>query len=403
MGKVRKASGCGIAPLRLLLALLTAALLAGAIACAGDSGVVAVSPSDEGLIAVTNVSGGMGISVPRSYALHYISQDGGLTWSKRDYPWGIPADWRQDVWSYQDYQQDSVDTPRGSYRIDGSDIQLRTPDGEYQTVYSAAHLKSPINRWLQGEKIDSQSPNIVLSSGPVSIDYDPPSGNVVAAMGILGAVVGTPDGNWTSAIVGPYYPVDFSSSSRVGALLSGISLWAAVLAFPLSMIALAITVVSAARILPIYASAGVYYNPASLSIITLPMAILFMLVAVTFAVILLVIVGTDTIGYPLQEHIAWYCLIISAVFSLVSVAVSLDSMGFSITGGWSFSRRMLAVTIGYFGAMMVFVLLPLVVWAQLGEYLTFAKSVSILICAASTVGLVRYYWRASRKGIAPKS
>ena len=402
MGKTRNASGCGIAPLRLLLALLTAALLAGAIACASDSGVVAVGPSDEGLIAVTNVSGG-GISVPRSYALHYISQDGGLTWSKRDYPWAIPADWRQDVWSYWEYQQDSVDTPRGSYRIDGSDIQLRTPDGEYQTVYSAAHLKSPINRWLQGEKIDSQSPNIVLSSGPVSIDYDPPSGNLVAAMGILGVVVGTPDGNWTPADVGPYYPIDFSSSSRVGALLSSISLWAAVLAFPLSMIALAITVVSAARVLPVYASTGVYYNPASLSIITLPMAILFMLVAATFAVILLVIVGTDTIGYPLQEYIARYCLIISAVFSLVSVAVSLDSMGFSITGRWSLSRKMLAVTIGYFGAMMVFVLLPLVVWAQLGEYLTFAKSVSILICAASAVGLISYYWRASRKSTAPQS
>ena len=213
MGKVRKTFGCGIAPLRLLLALLTAALLAGAIACAGDSGVVAVGPSDKGLIAVTNVSGGsIGISVPRSYALAYISQDGGLTWSKRDYPWEIPANWRQDVWSYWDYQQDSVDTPRGSYRIDGSDIQLRTPDDEYQTVYSAAHLLSLENQRRQLKSIKGAGTILDLSDGPVSITYDPSSGNLIAAMGIVGIVVGTPDGSWIPSGVGPYHPLDFSGS-----------------------------------------------------------------------------------------------------------------------------------------------------------------------------------------------
>lgn len=51
-------------------------------------------------------------------------------------------------------------------------------------------------------------------------------------------VVGTPDGNWTLAGVGPYDLVDFSGFTRVGALLSSSALWVAVLAFPFSMLAI---------------------------------------------------------------------------------------------------------------------------------------------------------------------
>ena len=404
MAEIRKAYNRGIARLRPLLALLTIALMAGAIACGSvDYGVMAVGASNEGLIAITHASGGGGFGgyLPANYGFAYSSQDGGLTWRQRDTPGEIPAEWQQqDDWRYRNHQ---VDTPRGSYRIDGSDIQLHTPDGKYQTVYSAAHLQSPINQRVQAESIDGVGSIIEPSSGPVSITYDPPSGNLIAAMGILGVVVGTPSGSWTTAGVGIYYPLDFSGATRVGALLSSISLWAAALAFPFSMIALALTAVSVVRIFSVYAAAGGYFNPASQSIISLPMSILFTLLAVMFAVILLVILGTGRLGHPTQQYIEWFCLLVSAVFSLVSMAGSMDSLDLATNGRWGFSLRMLAVTAGAFAAMLLFVLLPFLVWAWLDDDLIFAGVVSSALCAAVAAGLIRYYWRLSRKGIVPQS
>lgn len=404
MAEVRNASNRGAAILRPFLALLTLALLAGAIACETDAGVVAVGPSDEGLIAITYASGvGFGGHSPSNYGygFAYSSQDGGLTWRQRDTPGDIPIEWQeQDTWRDRNHQ---VDTPRGSYRIDGADIQLHIPDGKYQTVYSAAHLQLPFNQWLQAESIDGAVSIIEPSSGPVSITYDSPSGNVIAAMGIQGVVAGTPDGSWTTSGVGPYYPLDFSGSARVGALLSSISLWSAALAFPSSMIALAFTAVSIARMFTVYAAAGGYFNPASQSIISLPMAILFTLLAVMFAAILLVVPGTGRLGYPAQEYIEWFCLIVSAVFSLVSISGSMDSLDHSTNGKWVFSLRMLAVTAGTFTAMLVFVLLSFLVWAWLDDDLIFAGAVSAALCAAVAAGLMRYYWRASRQDTAPQS
>lgn len=391
MAEVRKASSRGIARLRPLLALLTAALMAGAIACHTDAGVVAVVPSDEELIAITHDYGEGG----DRHSFNHRSQDGGLTWDNHDaYALVREIDWRKYV------SQHSIDTPRGAYRIDGADIQRHTPDGEYQTVYSAAHLLSTNNLWLQAENIDGTGNYLVLSSGPVSITYDPISGNVVAAMGILGVAAGTPDESWTTAGVGPYYPLDFSGSARVGALWSSISLWAAVLTFPFATIAVIFTVVSLARMFPVYAWAGGYFNTASQSFISVPLAILSILIAF-YLLASVGTVGVDDFGDPLgdssQKITTWFGLVVSAVFSLISVAGSLDSLEYSTNGAWRFSRRMLAITVGAVAAMMAFTLLSLLAGTQWGNDLKFAVLASILLCVAIAVGLIRYYWPASRK------
>ena len=88
MGKVRNAFGCGIAPLRPLLGLVAAALLAGTTACGSTyHGVVAVGPpSEEELIAITFESHEVS-----DYKTEHSSQDGGLTWSRRDKPYGNPC------------------------------------------------------------------------------------------------------------------------------------------------------------------------------------------------------------------------------------------------------------------------------------------------------------------------
>ena len=54
-----------------------------------------------------------------------------------------------------------------------------------------------------------------ITKAPYSITYDPESGNVVAAMGLLGVVVGSPDGRWTPVAVGDYSPVEFSLRAKL--------------------------------------------------------------------------------------------------------------------------------------------------------------------------------------------
>lgn len=373
MGKVRNTFGCGIAPLRPLLGLIAAALLAGAIACGGsDLGVVAVVPSDEGLAAIT-----LGYSPVENYKFEHSSQDGGLTWSgKNAYGLKEQIDWQKYLF------QAAVDTPRGSYRIDGADIQLQTSDGEYQTVYSAAHLQLPSNQWLQAENIDGI---IKPSSGPVSIAYDPSSGNVIAAMGILGGVVGTHNGIWTTVNVGGYRQINFSGLARIGALLSGLDLWLAVFAFPFSMIAIAFAVVSAVSKFPPSVLGGF-----AIIFVRLPLILMSTLLAV------LLLDNIVVIGGSFADDTLLLILFFSVLFSLISLI-------FSVAEEWILSRRPLAVTAGAFAAMMAFVLLPFMAWAMLGKYLTFAMSVSVALCAAVALCLVVYCVRTSRKYVTPSS
>ena len=247
------------------------------------------------------------------------------------------------------------------------------------------------NQWLQTESIDRGQSDIELSSGPVSINYDPPSGNVIAAMGILGAVVGTPDGSWTEVEVGRYYPLNFSGFTRVGALLSSSDLWWAVLAFPFSMMAIVFTVTSIVRNFPPSVLGGCVFI-----FVILPLVILSALLAA----VLLTNIGVDNGGSTDMDGVFMFLFFLSAICSLAAILFSvaaapcLDELVFSL--------RPLAVTLSVFAAMMAFVLLPFLVWAQLGDYLTFAKVVSSSLCAAAALGLMVYCVRTSRKYIAPQ-
>lgn len=97
---------------------------------------------------------------------------------------------------------------------------------------------TPSSRWLQ--KMQTQHLNErILSSGPIVIAYGPLSGNVIAAAGIMGVIVGTPNGEWTAVAVGEYSPADFSRIARLKTLLLHNIFWATVVTFPFLMIALA--------------------------------------------------------------------------------------------------------------------------------------------------------------------
>ena len=160
----------------------------------------------------------------------YVSHDGGMSWSLYD-----------DGLMYDFFQSQSVVTPRGVYVTDGLGVARISGYGHRELVYSTEHLRGDANEWIQGNDPQKLGWNHrFLATHPRAIIYHPDSGNVIAAMGIQGAAVETPDGRWHRAAVGPYAPTDFSFSAKTRALVESAGLvgW---IALALSLSALAVS------------------------------------------------------------------------------------------------------------------------------------------------------------------
>ena len=166
------------------------------------------------------------------YTQHYSSVDGGFTWALESNEPETNDELNRDV-----------HTPRGQYVLEGSDIVRVGLKNERVTVYSSAYLQQPGNRWIQGNDTAHFSDFLserVLASEPLSIAHDPTTGNVVVAMGLQGAVVGTPDEQWQPTAVGPYTPTDFSFAGKSMRLLFNLPFWLASIALTLSMLGLSL-------------------------------------------------------------------------------------------------------------------------------------------------------------------
>ena len=180
-----------------------------------DFGIVDLGISENGTI-----HSGQGIHGGRS---QYRSSDGGLSWASSS---GDPG---QIEWG-----EASVQTPRGMYVIQGPDIVMVDADGLPQVAYSTAFMQENRNVWAQEHattRLDARK----ITTMPLSIVYDERSGNLIAAMGIQGVVVGAPDGVWTPYAVGRSSPVDFSFSGKTSLLLSNGVFWAMAVALSVSM------------------------------------------------------------------------------------------------------------------------------------------------------------------------
>ena len=194
-----------------------------------NEGVAMVGVTVEGVLTAWN-------GQRSGYYRSFSSNDGGLTWSQdvnRDAepPGEGPVEWGGE----------RVVTPRGTYLIEGTDIVL-ADGGQRRIAYSAKFLSDSGNENIQKFATSDLAGNYVLSTGPLSVAYDPHSGNVVAAMGIQGVVVGTPDGNWTRVAVGPYEPTDFSLKGRLLALSGELDIQFALLSLGAAFTAIALAV-----------------------------------------------------------------------------------------------------------------------------------------------------------------
>ena len=182
-----------------------------------DLGITGVGVSEDGILHAS-----ASYDQPRNSSTHR-SNDGGLTWTTElDYQgsvtWGGPT----------------AETPRGRYAIQGTDILLIGADGRAEVVYSTAYLSKAVNVWTQEQSTTHLRPRVVTTK-PTAIVYDERSNNMVVAMGIQGALVGTPDGRWTPYDVGIYTPTDFTFLGKTRLLLTNPSFLALALAISMSM------------------------------------------------------------------------------------------------------------------------------------------------------------------------
>ena len=161
-------------PIRPALVACCAVLAVSSLACSFDFGITRVGTSADGSLLVQTDN-------PQLERFH--SADGGLTW--QPVPDTSPNRRGHIAWGGT-----PVNSPRGSYSIDGAEI-IRTQGGETETAYSAAYLRDAANRIVQ-----HRATSVVLTTAPQGIAYDNRSGNVIVAMGSQGVVVSTSDGSW---------------------------------------------------------------------------------------------------------------------------------------------------------------------------------------------------------------
>ena len=327
-----------------------------------DAGIARVGVADGRVIAQA-VEYGVG-----SWESHYETGDGGLTWR----PVKISYELEDELWD--DFRSTQiVGTPRGVYRIRGTDIIREAPGQPPETVYSAAYLLEATNVWVQSwESVGLGRRS--LTTKPKAITYDPASGNVIAAMGIMGVLVEDAAGQWTRAGVGPYASGGFSAPRKLVLLLSWPAFWSVGLILPLAALAWAFTL---AERRGRNAAAGQGCGPGCKAVIvflsTLPAALALAITGSprelnTIAVLFLALFATPVISV----------VVLDGVFDLA------DRQGRRLT--WLLMG-------GSFLAMLTLIYLAFAAWLVWGRYLWPYKAGAALLCAAAAILLGRYLAR----------
>ena len=345
--------GFGGSVRKLILAAVALAAGAASVACCGHGyqpgGVSDVSVAGDGTVIADN---------PPS-----VSADGGLTW--------VGADERLD-WGYDAGINASVETPRGTYFIEGA-VVYREAGGERREAYSAAHLSQSANRWAQAMDAPSCEPR--LTTHPQDITYDPASGNVIVAMGLMGVAVGLPGGEWREVAVGWSYPRDFSFAAKLG-LLTENGFWAGALAAAFAVGGVAVVFYAlrgeragiAALIgigyvlaLPIVAAVTIFALPFALALFGFYSDVVFTVVygarIVPFALIaggLPLFAFTRAKASPFRRGIALGCVVAGAVLGAASFLpyTARDPVGENVVSFYAFAAwriGALGVILGAFG------------------------------------------------------
>jgi hypothetical protein len=190
-------------PARAWLVLVLGALATMANSPAVDSGITCLVQEGSTVLAYGSTwrTGG------------YLSTDGGLTWQET--PQEVVCEGHQEPWQFQD----PLNQKAWYLVTPGSGIEWSQDSGE--TWRREVNLSGQEAKFAYYERVHTY-----IQWGPAPGDalVDPGTGNLIAAMGVEGALVRTPDGEWTWAAVGPYRQAEMRRLDELWSLLWG-ELW----------------------------------------------------------------------------------------------------------------------------------------------------------------------------------
>ena len=191
-------------------------------------GIDFVGADSDGMVfAVSNFTeSGPGAPPSETYA----SDSGGLYWMSY-----LPFDYYNRNYETIRRGESTAITPRGTYSLLPDGIWL-TKDGVSELVYPTKFLSDQSSVWIQGIETGRWYGR-VITKAPYNMVYDESSGNVIVSMGLLGVLVGAPDGEWLPVRVDHFIPVDFSISNKLDHLVT--RHWASFLALSIAVVATA--------------------------------------------------------------------------------------------------------------------------------------------------------------------
>lgn len=310
----------------------------------------------------------------------------------------------QASWNSPSVGEQSVETPRGVYSIEGSDEGsdvVRSTGGRKEVAYSAAYLRERGNINVQSHFTRHLAPRRVTTR-PYSIAYDQHTGNVVVAMGLQGIVVGTPDGRWTREAVGRYAPTDFSIVRKL-LLLWDWELWLLAGAVALSFTALVLSLSEPASAFQPNKTARVIVS--SLAVIASIVGILYYTAdgePLSTAQAISIGSGTLGLGLAVLVGIGSYMELRRWVSVMGADAVDEEaeewrrwvSGGLATGRGGSISARLrgglLPVTAAAIAGMLALITLLFFLWVQQGMDLALVKLWAIVLTALTAFILWKY-------------
>ena len=296
--------------------------------------------------------------------------------------------------------EESVETQRGVYTIEGSDV-VRTIGGQKEVAYSAAYLRERGNMNLQARATRNLEGR-QITTRPHSIAYDERTGNVVVAMGLQGIVVGTPDGRWTQEAVGRYTPTDFSIVHKL-LLLGDWELWLIAGAVALSFTALALALSEPASAFQPNKTARVIVS--GLAVIASIVGILYYTAdgeAVSMAQVISICSGALGLGLAILVGVGSYMRLRRWVSVMGADAVDKEAdrlrrwVSVGLATGWGgsiFARirgRLLPVIAAAVGGMLALIALSFFLWVQQGMDLALVKLWAIGLTALTAFILRKY-------------
>ncbi|MBN1121247.1 MAG: hypothetical protein JXJ17_09215 [Anaerolineae bacterium] len=170
-----------------------------------DEGIVCVFVDEDQTFNVVSLWGG-------SWTTH----DGGLTWRQSDSHEQIDEECSYDTPLSERLTVEDPSNPSIRYRVTDENIVERSED-------AGASWVEDIDLSLTEAQIAHYSKvadSMTFLQGPLDAAFDPKTGNLILAMGLQGAAVRTPEGDWQRIDIDRYEYVDMKSFQSIWDLLA---------------------------------------------------------------------------------------------------------------------------------------------------------------------------------------